>query len=64
MTTTIKAGDMVMADAGDDTDTGRVLAVTGDVAVVGWDSGVKTTCPVGGLRVITEAERDAWRDGE
>jgi hypothetical protein len=46
----VAKGDRVEAGEGDDHDTGRVLAVDGDRAEVGWDSGVRTWTPVSDLR--------------
>lgn len=37
---------------GADYDTGRVEAIDGDMALVSWDSGVKTPTPAGDLTVI------------
>ena len=52
-TTTIFAvGDRVEGGkpGTEDYDTGRVLAITADMATVGWDSGVRTDAPLSSLR--------------
>lgn len=43
--TTVEAGK------GDDHDTGRIVAIDGDTAMVAWDSGVRTPCALVDLRV-------------
>ena len=50
----IKEGARVEAGEGEDHDTGRVVSVDGDMAIVAWDSGVKTPCPVEDLWEIDE----------
>jgi hypothetical protein len=42
----IKPGARVEAGKGEDHDTGRVVEINGEMAVVAWDSGVRTPCPV------------------
>lgn len=51
-------GDRVCAGAPgtQDYDTGRVIALNGDVATVAWDSLVRTVVPVSDLRRIRSAE--------
>lgn len=39
----------VEAGVGDDHDTGHILALVDDTAIVGWDSGVRTPCPISDL---------------
>jgi hypothetical protein len=43
----------VEAGNGDDHDTGHILAINGDMADVGWDSGVRTPCPITDLQIVT-----------
>jgi hypothetical protein len=40
----------VEARYGEDHDTGRIIAIRGDMAEVAWDSGVRTPCPIADLR--------------
>lgn len=47
---TMEEGDRVEAGEGKDHDTGIIDTIDGDVAVVGWDSGVKTRHPLADLR--------------
>lgn len=47
-------GDTVEAGEGEDHDTGRVERIEGHMAVVAWDSGVKTPCPVRDLQRVLE----------
>jgi hypothetical protein len=42
----MNAGTKIEAGAGDDYDTGRIIEINGDMAVVAWDSGTRTPCPV------------------
>lgn len=39
----------VQAGKGEDHDTGYIHAINGDMADVGWDSGVRTPCPIADL---------------
>lgn len=50
----IKEDARVEAGEGEDHDTGRVVSVDGDMAIVAWDSGVKTLCLVEDLRKIED----------
>lgn len=46
----------VEAGEGEDRDTGRIESIDGDMALVAWDSGVKTPCPLADLRLAGEDE--------
>jgi hypothetical protein len=46
----IDVGDRVEAGEGDDHDTGIVQSINGDIAMVGWDSGVCTRANLSALR--------------
>jgi len=48
-TNTLNVGARVSAGEGYDRDTGFVHSIDGDVAIVGWDSGVETPCDVADL---------------
>lgn len=48
----IRVGDRVEAGKGEDHDTGRVVEIGGDMAVVSWDSGVRTPAPLSLLKVM------------
>ncbi len=48
----IMVGDYVTAGDDDDRDTGIVHAIDGDIATVGWDSGVTTPCEVSRLELV------------
>ncbi len=50
-TNQIQAGDRVTIEAGDDSDSGRVHEINGDIATVGWDSGVTTPCEIDRLEL-------------
>ena len=52
----IKEDARVEAGEGEDHDTGRVVSVDGHIAIaiVAWDSGVKTPCQVEDLRKIED----------
>lgn len=41
----------VQGGEGADHDTGYIHSIDGEMAVVGWDSGVKTPCPIADLSV-------------
>jgi hypothetical protein len=43
----------VIAGSGGDRETGFIHEITGDIAIVGWDSGVRTTCPLSDLALKT-----------
>lgn len=45
-------GARVEAGTGDDYDTGRVESIDGAMALVAWDSGIKTPAPLSDLRAI------------
>lgn len=45
-TTTFQIGDRIQAGKGEDFDTGRIIGFDGDMAIVAWDSGVRTPCPI------------------
>ena len=51
-TNEIKTEMRVEAGHDDDHDTGTVDEIRGEMAVVRWDSGVVTPCPVEDLRAI------------
>lgn len=61
---TINVGDRVEAGDDRDRDTGVVHSVDGDTATVGWDSGVRTTCPLAELRLTTERHSGGRRMAE
>lgn len=42
----------VEAGEGEDHDTGYILAINGDMADVGWDSGVRTPCAIADLAAL------------
>lgn len=47
---TLKVGDRIRsADAGCDNESGRVVAIDGDMVEVAWESGVRTWTPALGL---------------
>lgn len=48
----IKVGMRVEVGEGEDHDTGRVVEINGAMAMVAWDSGVRTSCPVADLSPI------------
>lgn len=41
----------VEAGEGKDHDTGYIRSINGEMAVVGWDSGVATPCPIADLQI-------------
>ena len=45
----IVAGDLILGGSGDDREPGEVISVDGKMAVVAWDSGVRTAAPVSDL---------------
>lgn len=51
----IYVGARVEAGNGDDYDTGSVVAFERDMAIVSWDSGVRTPAPFGILRRLGQA---------
>lgn len=53
----IKVGARVEAGVGQDYDTGRVIEIDGAMAIVAWDSGVRTPCPLADLAVIADDRR-------
>ena len=42
----IDARAKVTAGTGEDRDTGRIVELRGSMAIVAWDSGVRTPCPI------------------
>ena len=48
----IAPDDCVETGAGEDYDTGHVVEIDGDIAVVAWDSGVRTPCPITDLTIL------------
>jgi hypothetical protein len=42
----------VEAGEGEEHDTGYIHKLDGDEATVGWDSGVRTMCPIADLSVV------------
>jgi len=45
-TQAMENGTKVEAGKGEDYDTGVIHSIDGDMAVVGWQSGVNTPCPI------------------
>ena len=46
---TLTVGSRVEAGQGEDHDTGRIIEIDGEMALVAWDSGVKTRHPLADL---------------
>lgn len=42
----LEAHTKIEAGKGEDHDTGHILAINGDMATVGWDSGIRTLCQI------------------
>jgi hypothetical protein len=56
-TPVVSVGDRVetVGLTDEDSDTGRVIAIDGDIATVAWASGVRTACAVESLRTVEVA---------
>ena len=44
MTRMAQVGSWIVAGRGEDRDAGKIVSIDGDVAVVAWESGVRTPC--------------------
>ena len=55
----IENSTKVEAGEGDDHDVGVILSVDGNMAIVGWQSGVSTPCPIDDLKTANES--GGWR---
>lgn len=45
----LEAHTEVEAGEGEDHDVGRIISIDGDMAIVAWQTGVRTPCPIADL---------------
>jgi len=54
-TSAMQNGTKIEAGINEDHDTGRIVSIDGNMAMIAWDSGVRTVCPISDLSVADDA---------